>query len=338
MPLEPHPVSGEVELCEPVRVSFRRADEETLVARLRVGELGVVVSYLWCEAGSGPDAEDAQAGWKVAELGAADDDDEEDEGWCEGLEQAEAEFAARRGWGGAAASASTASGNSGGVPLSNGAGRAPNGAPSMSVTAAEGDDQDDDDGSYWAAYDQTPGPTAPGSTAPGGRTPAKHSPARGVSSVGSDDYFDRYMTEVQPAADPYDPSEAAAAAAAAAVSPVLVDHEEGSSTWSSQHVVSLPSPSARVVSVPDTPRHGDDDDDDNNNNDAHRQRRSRSGSGDGEQAEVGVRQHISTDIKSLYRLARATGISRAEFERIVRTELDVLGMMELDMDGDRMEG
>jgi hypothetical protein len=324
MPLEPHPVSGEVELSDNVPIWFRRADEETLFARLRVSELRLAVTYLWCEAG-GPDAEDAEPGWKVSELSAIDDcGEEKEEGWCRSLEEAEAGFAARTGrMNGSAASAST---NGGGVALSNG--HATNGAPSMSITAADDDVQDDDDdGSYWAAYDQTPGPTAPGSAAPGGRTPAKYSPARGVSSLGSDDgYFDRYMSEVQPAADPYDPAEAAAAAA---VSPVLVDHEhaEGeSSTWSSQHVVSLPSPS-RVLSVPDSPRHDDEDS-------GSRRQRSRGGSGSGgeEQAEVGVRQHISTDIKSLYRLARATGISRPEFERIVRTELDVLGMMELDME------
>jgi hypothetical protein len=48
------------------------------------------------------------------------------------------------------------------------------------------------------------------------------------------------------------------------------------------------------------------------------------------QAEVGVKQHISTDIKSLFRLARSAGIERTEFERIVKTELEMLSMMELE--------
>jgi len=48
------------------------------------------------------------------------------------------------------------------------------------------------------------------------------------------------------------------------------------------------------------------------------------------QAEVGIKQHISTDIKSLYRLARSAGIERDEFERIVKTELDCLSLMELE--------
>jgi hypothetical protein len=45
-------------------------------------------------------------------------------------------------------------------------------------------------------------------------------------------------------------------------------------------------------------------------------------------AEFGIKQHISTDIKSLYRLAKSAGIDREEFERIIRTELDVLSFMD----------
>jgi hypothetical protein len=46
------------------------------------------------------------------------------------------------------------------------------------------------------------------------------------------------------------------------------------------------------------------------------------------QAEIAIKQHISTDIKSLFRLAKASGIDRQEFERIVRRELDVLPLLE----------
>jgi hypothetical protein len=47
-----------------------------------------------------------------------------------------------------------------------------------------------------------------------------------------------------------------------------------------------------------------------------------------EQSEFGVKQHISRSIRSLFLLSRAAGIDRQEFERMVRTELDVLGMVE----------
>ena len=46
------------------------------------------------------------------------------------------------------------------------------------------------------------------------------------------------------------------------------------------------------------------------------------------QAETGVKQHISTSIKSLFRLAKVVGMGREEFDRVVRTELEVLGMVE----------
>lgn len=47
-----------------------------------------------------------------------------------------------------------------------------------------------------------------------------------------------------------------------------------------------------------------------------------------DQGEFGVKQHVSRSVKSLYMLARASGIDRQEFERLVRTELDMLGLME----------
>jgi hypothetical protein len=50
-----------------------------------------------------------------------------------------------------------------------------------------------------------------------------------------------------------------------------------------------------------------------------------------DQSEFGVKQHISRSIRSLFLLSRASGIDREEFERMVRTELDVLGMHEEDI-------
>ncbi|KAJ3472878.1 hypothetical protein NLG97_g10660 [Lecanicillium saksenae] len=47
-----------------------------------------------------------------------------------------------------------------------------------------------------------------------------------------------------------------------------------------------------------------------------------------EQSEFGVKQHVSRSIRSLFQLSRSMGIGREEFEDMVKTELDVLGMME----------
>jgi hypothetical protein len=48
------------------------------------------------------------------------------------------------------------------------------------------------------------------------------------------------------------------------------------------------------------------------------------------QAQRGIKMHISTDIKSLFRLAKSSGMDRAEFEEIIRRELDVLSLLEQD--------
>ncbi|CAG9938390.1 unnamed protein product, partial [Clonostachys rosea f. rosea IK726] len=50
-----------------------------------------------------------------------------------------------------------------------------------------------------------------------------------------------------------------------------------------------------------------------------------------DQSDFGVKQHISRSIRSLFMLSRASGIEREEFEQLVKTELDVLGMVEEDL-------
>ena len=46
-------------------------------------------------------------------------------------------------------------------------------------------------------------------------------------------------------------------------------------------------------------------------------------------AEAGIKRHIGMEIKSLFRLAQGVGIERREFERMVKTELELLGLVEL---------
>lgn len=50
------------------------------------------------------------------------------------------------------------------------------------------------------------------------------------------------------------------------------------------------------------------------------------------ETEVAVKQHISTSMKSLYRLSKAAGIDRSEFESIIHIELSVLSMLDADED------
>lgn len=58
--------------------------------------------------------------------------------------------------------------------------------------------------------------------------------------------------------------------------------------------------------------------------------RDEEGKGGITRAEVGVRQFVGTEIKSLYRLARSVGMDRVEFTEMVERELEVLGFMDGD--------
>jgi hypothetical protein len=45
-------------------------------------------------------------------------------------------------------------------------------------------------------------------------------------------------------------------------------------------------------------------------------------------SEIGIRQHISTSMKSMFRLAKSAGIDREEFERMVHRELETLSILD----------
>ena len=48
------------------------------------------------------------------------------------------------------------------------------------------------------------------------------------------------------------------------------------------------------------------------------------------QVENAVKQHIATEIKSLWRLANGAGLDREEFERVIALEVQCIGMMDRD--------
>ncbi|KAF2099577.1 hypothetical protein NA57DRAFT_55534 [Rhizodiscina lignyota] len=305
--LEPHPVSGEIEVEDVEDAKFRRLDEETLQVRLESEDTGLCFLFLWCTGD-----EQTGDGWRLSELRALEDG-EDGSTWYESISEADESAGARP---------------SGRVSLStngtNGTSAAPASAPNRTGSA------DDDD--YWAMYDQTPG-----------RTPAKRSPAPATSSVPMPsnselEYFARYMAEVQPAMDPHDPSEEGL--------------PPGESTLNGNETTrSLARPRGahepRETSIPLAPTNGTYDGSTIGEGEERKEpqiehpRPSSSSSNRSvekleqnaetqSQAEVAIKQHISTDLKSLFRLARSTGIQRDEFERIVKTELECLGMMDSD--------
>ncbi|KAF2634269.1 hypothetical protein P280DRAFT_474752 [Massarina eburnea CBS 473.64] len=304
--VEPHPASGEVEVEDPDQILYRRSDPETLHARLILGEYGIVPAYLWCTGGDGGSR------WELAELRGLEDADDGTE-WFPTLAEAnEAGFRRK--------AAKT------------------NGAANQTASTAEAElekKEEDDDDAYWAAYDRTPS-----------GTPAqKHSPAPPTTSskiqVGPTqselEYFARYASEVQPAMDPHDPDELATAPGESTLNgnsfsleknlPPTADATQGANgdrrdsarDLKVEHIETVddrftalnhprPSSSASSNSVEKLEREAE----------SH------------SQAELAIKQHISTDFKSLFRLARATGIEREEFERIIKRELEVLPLLEQD--------
>ncbi|KIV99494.1 uncharacterized protein PV09_08800 [Verruconis gallopava] len=302
--IEPHPVSGEIEIEDPKRILYRRLDSETLHSQLQLEGLELIAVYLWCLGNGGPN----EKGWKLAELRSLEDVDDGTT-WYGSISEANehADIVLR-----------SSQSNNNSLRVTDG-------------TNARKDsprDEDDDD-SYWAAYDRTPG-----------RTPSvKRSPAPDVSSLQLPtatelEYFARYVSEIQPAMDPEDPDEAA-----------LEPHE---STLNGHIVIpqlqAIPSQpfearnfhpkeydsSLQVeAALPNGVRQEDEMKSPKPRSRSSSpveklEQRARSVSS----AEFGIKQHISTDIKSLYRLAKSAGIDREEFDRIVRTELDVLSFMD----------
>jgi hypothetical protein len=313
---EPHPVSGEVEIDweNEVDVTYKRVDEETLQALISLQDLGLGVKLIWCvndELGGGD-------GWRIGEVVVLDPNTSERWGQ-KSITLAESIFSSQKSQQSVLSSYNQR-----------------NGTSSLLAPEAEADDEDDAD--YWAQYDNTPA-----------RTPApKHSPAPPVNGLGGDlrahmdaaeggeegeeEYYKQYAT-VQPAMDNHDPDEAAQNGhvesslgkddiITAELSqqrnqfPPNQDHEILGEDMEWTEGLKQPRPGSSGSSGSDTV--------------AKLEKRAAAAQKEREVGEVGIRQHIGTSVKSLYRLARGAGIERGEFERLVRTELECLGLMDED--------
>ncbi|RDL38348.1 Uncharacterized protein BP5553_02688 [Venustampulla echinocandica] len=302
--LEPHPVSGEVEVDwdYDVDIRYRRVDQETLQALVSLRELGFNVKLVWCvgdEVGGG-------AGWRIGEVGVPDGTEGP---WGE-KNIADAEDASKTR---AAETHHVTNGNSG--------------------LAAQEDDNDDD---YWAQYDNTPS-----------RTPAQNSPAPPTLANGSraqpdeDAYYAQYA-EVQPAMDNHDPDEARQNGnieSSLGRDEITAELQQNLSSPPDVTPGALAwSPSDERETTPYTngisetllhPRPASSTGSSGSDTVAKLEKRA-AANALRDQNEHGIKQHISTSMKSLYRLARVSGIDRAEFERLVTTELDCLSLMDED--------
>lgn len=348
--LEAHPVSGELDLFgddmspDAGKAEYQRLDTETLQAKCEVKQYGLVVVWLWCTADSGtvglealnaaflPQANGhsteakASDGWRVTEVLPVEDDTGAApaslaEGWSHSITEAEQAFST---WKSAHVTHVIPDSNSG---------------------PEDAEEEDNDD--YWNMYDRTPGPA---SVKP---SPKPHTPgapngyfAASSGSTSELDYYARYGS-VQPAMDPHDPDEAEAVEGLE--STVGIEQQE-KDAWIRQ-VADRTTPRAdegkeKTASEgrvnPDAPTNGLEQQREGEAK-IHSPSPTRPNSAEGERpvdylqrkaststaVELGIKQHISHELKSLFRLCQSVGIERSEFERMVQLELATLGQIEL---------
>lgn len=319
--LEPHPVSGEVEVDwdYDVQTQYRRLDKETLQALVVLEDFELFFRLVYCvndEAGGGD-------GWRVGEISVPDKSNP---------------FASFAGY--SSVEAAEGSFRQGGASTNN---SIPQPASSIladqPVGGKQEEEEDDDDDDYWARYDATPARSPAPQSAPQQTRPATHQ----AVAEEDDAYFAQY-DNVQPAMDNHDPDEAQAAQGITGSAPPL----------GLQHPVALgaragedseePNETNGAWTLAPSPGGRSQEEEERTASLAHPRPESSASSngsntvlkleqqaGRQESSEFGVKQHVSRSIRSLFLLSRAAGIDRDEFERMVKTELDVLGMVEEDI-------
>ncbi|KAF6841153.1 hypothetical protein CPLU01_00714 [Colletotrichum plurivorum] len=316
--LEPHPVSGEVEVDweYDAKTKYRRLDLETLQALVVLEELELTFRLIYCVG----DKDGGGDGWRVGEVSVADKNAPfGDFGGYSAIAEAEKAYADAK-----AAKTSAA--------------KAP--APSYNADAADEADEDEDDG-YWDRYDATPARTPANASPAVKRSPAPHaSQASQLGAFRTDSAEDAYYAQydsVQPAMDAHDPDEEVEgfdpAPPLGLGSVVSQDKESGLTETNGSWTLAEPPRSPSIHSQDEDraavllhPRPASSA----SSNGSRMVEKLEEHAGKQEQNEFGVKQHVSRSIRSLFLLARSSGIDREEFERLVKTELDVLGMIDED--------
>lgn len=322
--LEPHPVSGEVELDldYDVQMQYKRIDEETLQALVVLEEFELFFRLVYCvndEAGGGD-------GWRVGEVSVPDKDITLSSfAGYPNVAEAEKAFGEKKS-------------NTVSATLQ---------APSFGQQVpTQPEEEDDDDDDYWARYDATPARTPQIKQSPAPGTGQQNQTAQRDTTDADEAYYAQYDS-VQPAMDNHDPDEAEVAEQLGHVQPPpplglqyspdtqmkvqgdeADDMNETNGSWTL-----APSPSARSrdeeerTSALAHPR----PESSASSNGSNTVLKLEEQAGRQEQSEFGVKQHVSRSIRSLFLLSRTAGIDREEFERMVKNELDVLGMVEHDI-------
>ncbi|CAM1506743.1 Fc.00g063840.m01.CDS01 [Cosmosporella sp. VM-42] len=312
--LEPHPVSGEVEVDwdYDAEIRYRRPDQETLHALVALANLGLAFQLVYCAG----DKEGGGDGWRVGEVTVADTPSPFSHfGGVSNIAEADRQFEETRA---KKVASQTKSHSSQTLQVHDG--------------AHETDDDDDD---YWARYDATPARTPADKRSPAPPSmPTSHAGDYRTASA-EDEYFRQY-DDVQPAMDNHDPDEAAQQAHLGLGHATTHDSAEAAELNETQGAWTL-----AELDKTDSSSPRPDDNDERHAALVHPRPASSASSGGSntvakleatagkqEASEFGVKQHVSRSIRSLYLLSRASGINREEFEHMVHTELDILGMVE----------
>ena len=308
---ELHPVSNEIEFDDVHVAGYRRLDEETLQSRVEIKDLGLTVIYLWCvgdEAGGGD-------GWRVAEVLPLEGRDGTPSAWSDTIGEADEACQGNK----ASQTPAKAASSRSSTVVANGVHSDP----------VDGEDDDDD---YWAQYDNAPTST-PGPQ-PSPAPPASTRALRHGRTASEAEYFSQYA-DVQPEMDNDDPS----------TDKNLI----GKSSLNGNVITSASDPTPQPPPVAVSTRKDLDSSAEipvlsptTTTTEHPRPQTSSSDAGSSSavvgklegsatlqsQTELAVRQHIASTMKSLYRLARSTGMGMPEFEGTIKTELEVLGFEE----------
>lgn len=306
--LNPH-YSGEVEIGDYDLLGIKRVDPEMLEARAVLHERRLLVRFVWVPS----DAKDETEGWKVLETEVLHGEgyDEGDEGnWFSTVEGAEAAFSK------AVQECQKDQTEAAVTKISK-----------LSVSEPEKDE--DDDADYWARYD------CGGSESPDPSEMMGNGPSE-------DDYYSRYgqvESQIGPGTD--EPEVPRFETFVPGFEKTKQPIPQYSLSFHSNMVSGLgyggltayssSSQSASDSSTPPTAESLPQAQAAEKTPVARSRKQSdASESASSIASETGIKQHISTSIKSLYRLARSGGIDNEEFQRLVKVELGLLSMMDLD--------
>ena len=303
---ELHPVSGELEYGEIDPIAYRRLDEETLQAKLELVDLGLVVVYTWVQVDGGENCNE----WQVAEVSPLESRSEyATPDWSLSITAAEAK----------AKEVGVTRGLNQIVQQVNGA--------SVDASPELGTGVEDNDDDYWAQYDKTPSRTPAATRSPlPDQTSITESRGRSASEAA---YFEQY-SQVQPEMDNDDPSEHDTGIGESSLNGNVVagfmNHSstsplagagqniDGLNSFLGPRDPSMSQPKASpLFTNPGAAPHLESP-----------------ASAPPSASDTAIKQHVSTSIKSLFRLCRGAGIERREFEDLVRTELGTLELLNED--------